>query len=348
MVDQVQGIFFQPNSSKSYDANFVWDAAGSLVLRFDGNEVGYSSSQYEIEPKLGTTHRVIHFRDGARFESADQEVFSRFEATLGKRSPLNLVHWMESRWRFALVSVVGIALFCLAFLEYGVPAVAKSVAYQVPQSVRRSISEESLDWMEQTGFLDDARVKRIKVESARAAFNESIQLVGENLSPIPEYKLHVYRGEQIGANAFALPSGDIVATEFFIDLCENEDQMVAVFLHEIAHVELQHGLRSVIQDAGVVALASIVLGDISSIAGLAGSLPAIALESRYSQQFELEADAFSGTILEESGIGAEALETILIKLHKGSPDLSAAQFLSTHPSLKQRVDKLRVIRKAND
>lgn len=348
MVNQFSGIFFQANSSQSYDAICVWEAGGWLRVRLAQEDKSYSTDQYDIEPKLGKTDRILRFNDGARFETNDHEAFSQFEAMLGKRPLLDLVHWMESRWRYALISIMGIVLFCLAFLEYGVPAVAKGVAYQIPQSVRRSISDESLQWMEQSGFLDDGRVRRLKVETARSAFRQSMELLGDQINPIFEYKLHVYKGEQIGANAFALPSGDIIATEGFIDLCENENQIIAVFLHEIAHVELQHGMRSVIQDAGVVALASIVLGDVSSIAGLAGSLPTIALESRYSQKFELEADAFSARILEDRGIGAESLESILIRLHKDTPDLDIAQILSTHPTLKKRIDKLRTIRSAND
>lgn len=348
MVSEFKGIHFLANSTRSYDAIGVGIAGGEIIIRFEGEEIAYPSGQYEIEPKLGRTNRIVHFKDGARFETGDHEAFSEFESTLGKKSFFDLVHWMESHWRYALVSVVGIALFCVAFVQFGIPAIAKSLAYQVPQSVRRSISDESMDWMEQYGFLDDARVRRSKVEAARQAFERSLEIVGDALNPISEYKLHVYKGEQIGANAFALPSGDIIATEAFIDLCDDESQMVAVFLHEIAHVELQHGIRSVIQDAGLVALASIVLGDVSSVAGLAGSLPTLALESNYSQKFELEADAYSGQLLEEHGIGAEAMEEILIKLHKGSPDISAAQFLSTHPTLKKRIEKLKTIRAAND
>ncbi len=132
----------------------------------------------------------------------------------------------------------------------------------------------------------------------------------------------------------------MIATEEFIELCENEEQVVAVFLHEIAHVEEQHGLRSMIQDAGLFLILSLVLGDISSLGGMAASLPALVIESRYSQNFEKEADLFAGKVLEESGIGAGTMKDILILLHKGTPDIDFVQFFSTHPGLEERVDAL--------
>ena len=116
--------------------------------------------------------------------------------------------------------------------------------------------------------------------------------------------------------------------------------MVAVFLHEIAHVEFQHGLRALIQDAGVFLVLTLALGDLSSLGGMAASLPALAIESRYSRAFESESDLFAGEALERAGIGAEALRDILILLHKDVPDLDLVQFLSSHPDLEKRVADL--------
>ena len=127
-------------------------------------------------------------------------------------------------------------------------------------------------------------------ELGESAFDRALNLASDSLNPDFDYELRIYESQAIGPKAFALPSGLIVATEAFIELCENEEQMAAVFLHEIAHVELQHGLRSLIQDTGVFLILSMVLGDLSSLGGMAASLPALAIESRYSQNFETEAD----------------------------------------------------------
>ena len=177
-------------------------------------------------------------------------------------------------------------------------------------------------------------------ELGESAFARALNLASDSLNPDFDYELRIYESQAIGPNAFALPSGLVVATEAFIELCENEEQMVAVFLHEIAHVELQHGLRSLIQDTGVFLMLSMALGDLSSLGGMAASFPALAIESRYSQNFETEADLYAGKVLEANGIGAEAMKDILILLHSDLPDLDIVQFLATHPDLEERLEAL--------
>ena len=73
---------------------------------------------------------------------------------------------------------------------------------------------------------------------------------------------------------------------------------------------------------------------------MAASLPALAIESRYSQNFETEADLYAGKVLEASGIGAEAMKEILILLHSDLPDLDIVQFLASHPDLEERLEAL--------
>jgi len=54
----------------------------------------------------------------------------------------------------------------------------------------------------------------------------------------------------IGANAFALPGGSVIITDKLIKLA-NLEQLRAVLYHEIGHVKLNHGLKMIIEQAGV-------------------------------------------------------------------------------------------------
>ncbi len=339
---ELEGILYISGSSQSFDASVSVSESGTFVIQFENDSITYSSSQYEIEPKLGLSDRVVRFSDGTRFETKDHEAFSNYEETIQSGGFFRFVDWMESRWPVALGSIVGVVAFVFVFLEYGMPVVAEYVAFEVPQAVRRALSERSLDSIEQYGLLEESYSMKLNRKST-AAFERALALAEREVDHGFEYELRVFKAPSIGPNAFALPSGIVVATEEFVELCENEEQAVAVFLHEIAHVELQHGIRSLIQDAGVFLMASLALGDLSSLGGMAASLPALALESRYSQSFESEADLYAGRILEENGIGAEAMKDILILLHQGAPDIEFAQFLSTHPGLKKRIEALDAI-----
>lgn len=343
---EFEGILYRSGSSHSFEAKACFGQDGSFSIEAEGEKKVYSPNEYEIEPKLGSSNRVIRFSDGVRMETPDHAAFSKIEETMQSGAFFRFVDWMETRWPIALGSIVGVIVFVILFLEYGMPVLAKYIAYEVPQSLRQSMSNSSLDAMDNYGLLEESYSMRI-YQASTEAFDRALELTENNLNPEFKYELRIFKAPKIGPNAFALPSGTVVVTEEFVDLCETNEQMVAVFLHEIAHVELQHGLRSLIQDAGVFLIMSIALGDLSSLGGMAASLPTLAIESRYSQGFETEADLYAGRILEACGIGAEVMKDILILLHKDVPDIDFAQFLSSHPDLEERLDALDSLKSEN-
>lgn len=333
------GIAYRRSSSRSFDAKVRVSERGEVILAIEDELIEYSKSEYEVEPKLGVASRVIRFADGVRFETDDHAAFGRCEAFVSQSSLMRLVDWMESRWLVALGSLVGVFAFAFLFLTYGVPVLAKYVAFEVPQSIRRTITESSIDAMEAYGSFEESYSMKVH-RKAEGAFERALALLGEERREEFEYELRIYDAPKIGPNAFALPSGVVIATEDFVELCETEEQMVAVFLHEFAHVELQHGVRSLIQDGGVFLIASLALGDLSSLGGMAASLPALAIESRYSRTFETEADLFSGRILEKGGIGVEAMKEALVLLHVDTAEIGFTRFLSTHPDIEERLEAL--------
>ena len=333
------GIAYRRSSSRSFDAKVRVSERGEVILAIEDELIEYSKSEYEVEPKLGVASRVIRFADGVRFETDDHAALGRCEAFVSQSRLMRLVDWMESRWLVALGSLVGVFAFTFLFLTYGVPVLAKYVAFEVPQSIRRTITESSIDAMEAYGSFEESYSMKVH-RKAEGAFERALGLLGEERREEFEYELRIYDAPEVGPNAFALPSGVVIATEDFVELCETEEQMVAVFLHEFAHVELQHGVRSLIQDGGVFLIASLALGDLSSVGGMAASLPALAIESRYSRSFETEADLFSGRILEKGGIGVEAMKEALVLLHMDTVEIGFTQFLSTHPDIEERLEAL--------
>ena len=91
---------------------------------------------------------------------------------------------------------------------------------------------------------------------------------------------------------------------------------------------------------GVGILAGLIWGDFS---GTAASVPVVLGTLQYSRDFEREADAFAIAFLRTSGVSSRHLREFFIRLeareerkHRGSiPD-----FLSTHPSTEERIERL--------
>ena len=151
-------------------------------------------------------------------------------------------------------------------------------------------------------------------------------------------------------NAFAVPGGIIGVHTGIFSYAENEDQMVSVLAHELAHLSQRHFARGLeaqrnsasIGLAGLLAglvLAATVGGD----AGVAALSATQALSSqnqlRYSRSNEKEADRFGLRIMEASGrdprAAAAMFESMMKRLrYAGS---RPPEFLLTHPITEKRI-----------
>ena len=94
--------------------------------------------------------------------------------------------------------------------------------------------------------------------------------------------------------------------------------------------------------AGVVcALLAVVTGDFS---GVAASVPVVLGMLSYSREFEREADEFAIAFLRSQHVSARPLYDFFVKVRRWQSRLEDGQvpdFLATHPSTDERLDRLR-------
>jgi Zn-dependent protease with chaperone function len=124
-------------------------------------------------------------------------------------------------------------------------------------------------------------------------------------------RLEFRDGNWVGANAFALPGGVVVVTDQLVELFEDNEHVAAVLAHEVGHLRHRHGARSILQDSLVALGTMAVLGDATSVASIATTLPTVMLHTSYSRDFERESDQFAFELLKKTGrspkLFAEAL-----------------------------------------
>ena len=90
---------------------------------------------------------------------------------------------------------------------------------------------------------------------------------------VRDYRFFIVRDDAV--NAFALPGGFIGINRGLIRKSLTQHQLASVLAHEIAHVELRHGLdlmqkgRSVSNAAVLAMLAGLLLGGVDSQVGAA-------------------------------------------------------------------------------
>lgn len=149
-------------------------------------------------------------------------------------------------------------------------------------------------------------------------------------------------------NAFALPGGYVFITRSILDLCHlDESQVAFIVAHEMAHIIRGHAMERIVLNSAV-SFASNLATVRGSIAGWAKKVGVGALQSEYSRDQELDADALAVRLCRAAGYdsqGAEQLLTALARKCKDSDPQGLGKYFSSHPSMAVRISAIRRILK---
>ncbi|MBW1865814.1 MAG: M48 family metallopeptidase [Deltaproteobacteria bacterium] len=295
----IKGKWYDGKTSATEDVVCIaYDNGALRIERMSDGDLILTRSRFDIEisPRLANTQRYFLFPQGEKFETADNDAVDRIETQFTKPSWLKIVYRLESHWRYVL-SALALLLFILwGSMSYGIPWVAKTIAYRLPPSMLNFAGNQTLDILDRSVFEPselDAKIQK---------------RVLKHFQPVMEmhsgYMLEIVfrKGGRIGPNAFALPNGAVVFTDEMIQIAEHDDELLAVLAHEIGHIVHRHGMRTLIQDSilGFVLLA--ITGDVSGSSELFLGLPVLLTELAYSRKYEREADEYALTYMHTNGI----------------------------------------------
>ena len=138
-------------------------------------------------------------------------------------------------------------------------------------------------------------------------------------------------------NAFATPGGYLYFYTGLIKYLQNEDDLMGVMGHEIAHADLRHSVQQLQRQYGISILLQIALGSEPTqtseiLAGLAGNLGTL----KFSRDAETEADLESVEYLGKTAYRCDGAATFFKQL-SASGQSGGPVFLSTHPDPVDRV-----------
>lgn len=289
------------------------------------------------------TPSTIRFADGAICEIRDSAAWAAELAGAG--IGVGAVASAERHWHWALAALAGAVLIVAAIYAYALPWIARQLAPTIPQAATQSISDAVLKGL-------DARLLAPSKTSPQRQ-QEIAAKVAALAGPgqLPAHRLLFRASPTLGANAFALPGGDVVVLDELLALAKRDEDVVAVVAHELGHLRHHHGMRQLLQSAVVSFVVGVYLGDISTV--VAG-LTTLLLESRYSREFELEADAYAGRLLLATPASLDPLIDMLLRLDAAHAKSRAADrggrfgvgdLLSSHPDTAGRVSALRAMKR---
>lgn len=326
----------------------AWQVSGEQVQR------SVRVEQARLSEKIGNAPRQLHFDDAAYCLIADHAALEAMLHSAGLQ-PHSAVSRLEGKWRYALASLILIAGFFAAAYQWGLPWAANVIAQRLPDSLPALMDKQTMS------ILDNYVLEPSELPLAR---QQSITQALSALRPaqhdsMPAFHLIFRKSEDVGPNAFALPGGTILLTDELVYLADKsqhaEEQILGVLAHEIGHVEHRHAMRQFVQGSIVAAVVTWYMGDISSLLAAA---PVTLLNTRYTRNFEREADRFAADTLLENDISPVYLADMLSSMQRHyqqaaksaaggaanqQPEREWPDYFSTHPNTQERIARLRAL-----
>ena len=351
-MHDVSGNFFNGANSRKEVAVLRCSVEGllSIINKHGENVAGPDPiNEITISSRLGNTPRFLRFADGGVFETSDNDAIDKLHSLISPHS--GLAHRLESSLRYVAIGLVVTIAFVWISLQYGIPALAEYTAFSISPQNNRRIGQGVLELLDRT-YVNPSKISEEEQERLRQRFLHFI----DSSEGIPIQIEFRDAGKSLGANAFALPSGMIVFTDQLVHLAQQDEELLAVYAHEVGHVERRHAMRHVLQSSALTAVVVVVTGDISSVSSLISAIPVILTESGYSRAFEREADRYAVMQLRQNHISTDHFAAILQRLEKSHRCKKTANeeecqksrqddqwmnYLSTHPATEERIRALK-------
>ncbi|MCJ8298928.1 MAG: M48 family metallopeptidase [Pseudomonadales bacterium] len=337
MKQQLPGTYYFPKTSRAESVELLVN--GEVVNLYQDQKciMATSSSQLSVSSAIPGYALDVNFADGGKFVASN----SGDRLSLGN----SRAEYLEKNVKLVLGSVILVPLLIWFGITVLMPKlVAESVKY-LPDAVAQEMGEQTFYALKKT-VLDPSELAEAGQLQVISQWQQALDQLG---LPREKFKLHIYKSDFFGANAFALPNGTVVITdELLSSLQDNPDAILAILLHEIGHVQRQHSMRIVAQSISNSLVISVIFGDLEAFGEVLVGTGAALVQNAFSRDMEREADNYAFSKLVELGIPAtafaEAMQGFLAEDQPGSdlPDTEKKgllRYLATHPDIEERIQR---------
>ena len=340
---EYEGGAFHPDLPNGKAGGMIF-TDGSFVA-FHSGDLSFQLPLDGIEIKMGgTADRLVFFshptHPNQTIYSRDKKILNdpQFKSQQIARRQRQKIQLRQFKKRVRLLTVCALIFVGISSAYLLKDPAVGIVAKRLPSGFEDSIGEN---------FIRQYRASHDFVESAEV--EEQLQHLVEPLvtsiaSDRYDFKFYIVQDPSL--NAFALPGGHVVINTGLILSASKAEEILGVLAHEIAHVERQHGVRKVLESAGLYIVISGLFGDVSGVAALFISNSAFLLQQQFSRDFKREADLLAVTYLEDAGINPSGLYEFFAKLKDKEAQNSLGSvsdtlsILNTHPATSERMASL--------
>jgi beta-barrel assembly-enhancing protease len=176
--------------------------------------------------------------------------------------------------------------------------------------------------------IEDEIVKK-PIETLLSSLDECNDMNTENI------RIIIYQNSEV--NAFALPGNQIVLNSGLIQACASETELQGVIAHELAHIQMNHIQKKLIQNFGISVLLNVTVGN--KAAEILSEMTHMLSTTAFDRKMEKEADFHAVTYLNNCGIDARPFTDLLLRITSESQLFSNSfSWISTHPDSQERID----------
>lgn len=151
----------------------------------------------------------------------------------------------------------------------------------------------------------------------------------------------VYIFDKSDINAFAFPGGRLAVYTGLIKASENQNELIGVVSHELAHIQLRHVLKKLIKEIGISVLISIATGteDVAVISEIVKTLTSTAFDRSLEKQADIKAIDY----MVNASIDPLPLADFMQRLadEEKTPGAEYLSWISTHPESAARAAYIR-------
>ena len=218
------------------------------------------------------------------------------------------VHWLEifSLKRAIILSVA--LLLGLILLRVMLTSTTQLAVTIFPKKWEETIGQNTYKTLTNI-MLNETKLSSDRISKLR---EETAKMVSSN--DLRGSEIFFHRSQLLGPNALAFPGGPIVVTDELVELLVDDDLLLAVIAHELAHIEQRHSLIQIFEIVGIATIASAILGSNNTLIEEASVVALDLWASKKSREFEKEADLIALEYLVNSGLEKKSFGRVIEKL----------------------------------
>lgn len=321
-------------------------ASGKLIFQHGGGDTVWELAALTVRVG-GHNNTQIFFENPAAGSSS---VYTSDSAVLQDPSLAHLAHLRRKHSHpDKQDKSTHLLIFALVAVLVVIVGLVVVVVTQKNRAVRAIANRVPVEWEEKLGETTFKQIAAGGEVLHNSEWHPYVASITNRLLPaLPntgyQFKFHIMRDTNI--NAFAMPGGYVVILTGLLERAARPEQVAGVVAHEIAHVTLKHGIRNIIESAGLMIVVAAVFGDIQGLGGIVVEGSRYLMQQKFSRDFEREADEVGWEYLRKAEIDPrgmiEFFETLREMEQSGGMAMEGGlSLLSTHPATSERIERLR-------